>query len=491
MIPRGSGRQHVSFRSRLAHYSRNLCPIRLKMRKTTMAMLVGVFLTTIFRFDVCCVAKEIEATHEWTRIGENDTLPAGLHIRIDMTTGEKWAKLMDTESATQPTTVATIESSTTETTSRPLASLSKELQVTERGIVDELPLEDHNSVHYDFDMMYRTLSKLPEDEVEQMQLPTPPPSSSDTAARRDFEQRLLAIWERRQEQLRNLDLADLPQLLKDRIQALRDYLQDHTTASAHNIVDVLKDLEYQLQDIDMTRDFHTLGGWSLLAILLDDTVHDHHQRLNQTNDETMQVQLYAAWAMGTAVKHTAEFAPYILEPIRYPFQTNITATTTALDLVASQLKLSLHQHEQSPLSRVLDLKILRLVYCLGSFLRGNRAAQVQFGRDGPAFLATTLQRLVQLLDSEMNSVEDTHRPNTFARKLAERLLNLAADMVLDVTLHVDDNGSQTDSSTDLSILSSWTCPEWCRGLLALTRYPGLYDSAAAALPAMAPYCQQS
>jgi hypothetical protein len=482
------------------------------MKTTTTAMLVvGVFLTTLFWFDAgcCCLAKEIEATHEWTRIGENDTLPAGLHIRIDMTTGEKWAKLMDSESSTTPpttTTVATVESSSTattaETTSRPL---SQELQVTERGIVSELPLKD-NSVHYDFDMMYRTLSKLPEDEVEQMQLPTPPPQSeNDLAARRDFERRLLAIWERRQEQLRNLDLADLPQLLKDRIQAIRDYLQGDpettaaTAASADNIVDVLKDLEYQLQDIDMTRDFHTLGGWSLLAILLDDAV--HNQRLHQTIDETNQVQLHAAWAMGTAVKNTAEFAAYVLEPIRYPTNVKFTAaTTTALELVASQLKLSLHQHEQSPWSKVLDLKILRLVYCLGSFLRGNRAAQVRFGPDGPAVLATALQRTVHLLDysdTTMTAVEHARGTNTFARKLAERLLNLATDMVLDVTLHIDDNGNQltdstTGSSTDLSIVSSWTSPEWCRGLLATTRYPGLYESAvAAALPAMAPYCQAS
>ena len=40
-------------------------------------------------------AKEIEATHEWTLIGENDTIAAGMHVKMDMTTGEKWVKLMD------------------------------------------------------------------------------------------------------------------------------------------------------------------------------------------------------------------------------------------------------------------------------------------------------------------------------------------------------------------------------------------------------------
>ena len=35
-------------------------------------------------------AKELEATKEWQLLGENDTVAAGMHIRMDMTTGEKW-----------------------------------------------------------------------------------------------------------------------------------------------------------------------------------------------------------------------------------------------------------------------------------------------------------------------------------------------------------------------------------------------------------------
>lgn len=36
---------------------------------------------------------EIVATNDWQAIGPNDTLPAGLEIRMDMTTGGKWARL--------------------------------------------------------------------------------------------------------------------------------------------------------------------------------------------------------------------------------------------------------------------------------------------------------------------------------------------------------------------------------------------------------------
>lgn len=49
---------------------------------------------------------EIVATYEWQAIRANDTLPAGLEIRIDMTTGEKWARL-------EPITTSFVKDSTT------------------------------------------------------------------------------------------------------------------------------------------------------------------------------------------------------------------------------------------------------------------------------------------------------------------------------------------------------------------------------------------
>ncbi len=42
-----------------------------------------------------CEAKEIIATSQWQLIKEGDTLPAGLHIKVDLSTGEKWAKLAE------------------------------------------------------------------------------------------------------------------------------------------------------------------------------------------------------------------------------------------------------------------------------------------------------------------------------------------------------------------------------------------------------------
>ena len=42
-------------------------------------------------------AKEMIATNDWQRVGPSDTLPAGMEIRIDITTGDKWARLLQPE----------------------------------------------------------------------------------------------------------------------------------------------------------------------------------------------------------------------------------------------------------------------------------------------------------------------------------------------------------------------------------------------------------
>lgn len=41
--------------------------------------------------------KELIATHEWQKVGPTDTLPAGLEIRMDLSGGGKWARLLPEE----------------------------------------------------------------------------------------------------------------------------------------------------------------------------------------------------------------------------------------------------------------------------------------------------------------------------------------------------------------------------------------------------------
>ena len=51
---------------------------------TAVVCLFGLAMTSMVYFGH---SKEMEVTKEWQLVGENDTIPAGMHIRMDMTTG--------------------------------------------------------------------------------------------------------------------------------------------------------------------------------------------------------------------------------------------------------------------------------------------------------------------------------------------------------------------------------------------------------------------
>jgi hypothetical protein len=96
------------------------------------------------------------------------------------------------------------------------------------------------------------------------------------------------IWEKRHVELKELQesMMDFPEVLKERIKSIKDYLRDPVThlkdmkldddqpkGFVTHIVSVLQDLEFQRTDVDIARDFHTLGGWQLLVSLLSEEVH--------------------------------------------------------------------------------------------------------------------------------------------------------------------------------------------------------------------------
>jgi hypothetical protein len=228
-----------------------------------------------------CSGKEVVATDEWTLLKENDTVDAGVHVRMDLTTGEKWVKRLEEQE-------------------KPIMDTSL---IVQTDATEDVVLVSSSNAEYDYEMMYRTLSKLPIEERERMQLPSQNVLSLRSASPEEIQQfqaQMKHIWEQRQEELRQIEFADFPEILKERIKSLEEYIADplehilqnfllpkdntidatdDDTTMITNIVQVLQDLEYHLQDVDMTRDFHTLGGWSLLVSLLDDEVHTHSPKI--------------------------------------------------------------------------------------------------------------------------------------------------------------------------------------------------------------------
>ena len=424
------------------------------------------------------LSKEVEVTKEWTLLGENDTIPAGAHVRMDMTTGEKWVKEMDDDDGDEDKIIDKDKASSNQGGTAVVVgedgTISSGVAAGSDG--SNKPSEEPQ---YDFDMMHRTLSKLPAEEQERYGgLPELPTGSSSTNTkseeRKQFEVKMKRIWEERQRYLKEIEyeLMDVPELLKQRVRSMKEYLSDPTTHLKENdldeesedglvthIVSVLQDLEYQLSDIDMARDFHTLGGWPLLVSLLSPEVHVS-QNFTLTVDPTSPpkayalakklsskikvVQAHAAHAVGTAVKNTAEFFPFAVEEVEIQKDVKTTAIDSAIQIFA---------HDHDDLNAWETRKLLeRSLYAIGALLRGNRSAQVHTcASSGPLALGKVLQRSATMKMTSTNL------------KLTQRLLALASDIVSDVSLH----GELEMEQLNTVIVKSFTTREWCDTTIGL------------------------
>lgn len=427
-----------------------------------------LFVVVVTTLLICASTKELVLTKEWQTVGENETLPAGAHIRMDMTTGEKMAKLLDVDQQDKGVVEITPDGNALQ-----IVPDSDTNNDASDGSIQEKIKEAR--AKYDYDMMYRTLSKLPIDEQERMGLPKLPSSTGAGMSKEEreaFQEKMKRLWEDRQQELARLQLEmqmDMPELLKDRIARLKAYLEDPSKhlvelEDARNtfdpevedgvvtdIVSVLVDLEYHLADVDMTRDFHTLGGWHLLVSLLDDSVHQSNTSYTDMELVT-RVQMHAAWAIGTAVKNTEEFYSYGIEPL-----TVHGTTTTPMKLLKEQL-------DESPESKTCH----KIVYALGSILRGNRAAQLYFLRiDGPASLS-------RILAGILRSGEDLG--------LANRILALIGDVVSDVILHTDSHQN---------IIDAFATSELCQSSLDGLKHSALRETSVRAIQSIAPFCDWS
>jgi hypothetical protein len=447
-------------------------------------------------------AREIVATREWTLLRENDTVAAGMHVRMDLSTGEKWVKLPDEDDNDENNAAAAVEIQPNDGAE---VSFTAQHQTSPTD-----PQAEQQSIHaYDFVKMHETLTSLPEDEQARMggipALPGSTLSSLTPEQREAFATRMAQLWEERQAELREFQAefeADLPAILRTRIAQLQDYLRDPSAdaldPSQSIIVSVLRDLEDQLVDLDMARDFHTLGGWPVLVALVTDDAHQPQfwqQSPNQTDTSTetashvRSIQAHAAWVLGTAVKNTGEFAPWALEELTLGNESSIASqtitTTSTLRVVLDQFLASTLPQETSPALEQLQVKTL---YALGSLLRGNALAQARFLRDyhGPDQLASRVNTLLATGD-----VRGVSRHTT---KLTNRLMALAADLLAEanaVTSQPEHASAEPQSKQrflSVELITSFTTQPWCSSLLTALERPPLQETALTAVVALAAHC---
>ena len=416
---------------------------------TGLLLLLSCLLTSV------CVGDEVELTNEWQLLGENDTLPKGAHVRMDLSTGGRWAKLNQDDDQ------------------------ENQVEIDASGGIISVKEEEKrpSESQFDFDVMHRALSHLPEEEKERMGgLPDKPADDAGPEVKRAFEERMKEIWTQRQAELQKLQeetMADLPKLLLERIARLDEYLQDpHSELSqvwkddnqegeVTHVASVVQDLEGHFTDIDVTRDFHTLGGWPLLVSLMSDQV---HQSPNATLtpeqvEKVNEIQSNAAWAIGTAVKNIGEFASWGTEELSID-----GIKTTPIELFLNQLKVD---DINGPAK-----KFYKILYALGSLLRGNRMAQAHFcAAGGPTVLGKMLSTASQ-------------DPASADVKATKRILALADDIVSDVTLHP----YEQDEDIDKLIVASFSADDWCEPPIRFLERDVLQETALETIQALEPFC---
>lgn len=158
--------------------------------------------------------------------------------------------------------------------------------------LDDHPIEDNDASRAD--RILASLEGLPEHERIQIGLDLEDIKLVPPAERLG---RLQEIWTVRQLELKEAyeAIPKVQELLGERIAILED-----SSASESALVAVLTDLEDLLSDIDMARDFHTLGGFSTLVSML---------HVSQPE----AVREMAAWTIGTAVKNEPTHQRWVLE----------------------------------------------------------------------------------------------------------------------------------------------------------------------------------
>jgi len=290
------------------------------------------------------------------------------------------------------------------------------------------------------------------------------------------------IWEQRQEELKKAQITDIAKTLMGHIAVMenslglqesvyQEYIQEGST-----LLNSLADLEYLLSDLDTARDFHTLGGWSvLISFLASDNLSIAVNQSKNATYETFvkprfdeEVRVAAAWAIGTAVKNIEEFHPWAIEQFEDTYASkefglgkNITALSSLLDIIK--------ESNNNEYDRNGNQLYQKSIYAIGSLLRGNILARNSFLQlGGPDILANTL------LNSESNW------------KLSSKIILLVHDIIEEII-----SESLDEKDRVIERVRPFTTIAYCESTLSLLKSPSIQtkEKSLMALKTMIPYCK--
>lgn len=94
---------------------------------------------------------EFVPTNEWQLVKEGQSIPSGLHVRMDMSTGGKWAKLMDDDSSAKSTAIQHVADQNIDTDSKTSPDDMDQLRLRLEKLVKEETLHAKRKYKYKSD----------------------------------------------------------------------------------------------------------------------------------------------------------------------------------------------------------------------------------------------------------------------------------------------------------------------------------------------------
>ena len=387
-----------------------------------------------------------EPTHEWKQVLPGQPIPGGLDIRMNLQTGEKFARLQESKHPEE------VKKDAARKAAKASVKVADHVNLPENMTNDDVEaLPSMDAEMRSVEMMDRVLSALPEPPAELAQ------AKKEMDPER-YKRAMQTLWKKRQK-----ELAEAREALHDsggEMQKATIRLMN-VSSIPENLVITLVAMEQEVSQIDNAMDFTVMGGLAATINLLD------HPNL--------KVRLHAAHVVGTCVKNY----PTLQKAAR-----DLGAIDTFLHVIRSESKLL--EMTTDPDSSVDVVK--KQMYGLGSLVRGSLDAELYlFKQKAGLVLHNLLETMItSLVRGPSNAVQgptapDGSRPWTpetliLKRKLCgvqSKVLSFVNDLLVDAVGATDVLGGlvHENGQSGIPIAQELTSPTWCSlftNLIALT-----------------------
>jgi hypothetical protein len=402
-----------------------------------------------------------EPTDDWKEVLPGQSIEPGLHVRMDMTTGQKWAKKLAPEDRNDvrtdfltrrdPSEGNRVAVSNEEQSMIAVPVLATSTNIEEINANDFTTTEsdtiDTDSIDIPLEIAGFNRSELRMAQILE-QLPVPESELHDAVMKKlppeELRMILQKVWARRQAELKEA-FADA-KTEAQQMQLALSSLVNNATLPEQDVIDTLENLEYFVATMHNAEDFAAMGGLMSTTMLLHSPPH-----------HSLRVATAAAWVLGTAIKGNFQLQTKALQTGAAPLLINL------LDDVTKRCSKSFNFSSNDCLQPLKAAN--KAVYALSGLLRFNSLAQEELvALDAPSILLRAFELRSTIHKAvNKNKIQGDHKmmdeKTTVIKQvdtLSLKILNVLSDLFLDETSTSDRyyaSMPDTSSHIDASVTS--------------------------------------